>query len=509
MKKLLILFVQCFVTVALSAQNPNIVGRVTCKGKPVSGVVISDGELVVKTNSEGYYEMFSEKPCGYVFMTIPGGYEVETDGLIPRFFGYTTYCDLDVINFQLKKRRNDNFTLFISADTHLRGDPEELDLPQFRKWYLPDISKEIERVKGPVYSLHLGDMTTDIMWHKNDFALRKYLDVMKTYPSPIFHLPGNHDNERSIDYSVPDAQWDSIAQRPYRQIIGPNYYSFNIGKVHFVMLDNIIVRKGQLNKGKVSSRNDFMLDDRQLRWFERDLETVETSTPLVVCMHVPVSDWNKIDDSQKILYNQIMLLVRRFNDVRLLAGHSHRFINIALTDNVFQQTLPSVSAVSWKINEPDSRLLCTDGTPGGYMIMRYGGNKASWLFKPNGYDANRNQFRVYDLNQVPEEFGGQPGKNLCLVNVYNWDENWKINAKEQGKELDVRQVVAKDPLFILIRKDVLPTRPESFRAVANTHMFIVETSSPDMPVKITVTDRFGHKYRQIIERPKKFDWRME
>ena len=241
MKKLLLFTALCAAWCA-QAQKPNIVGRVTCKGKPVAGVVVSDGEQVVRTNSDGHYEMHSSKPCGYVFMSIPGGYETATDGLIPRFFGYTTHCDLDVVDFQLEKRPNDNFTLFISTDTHLRGDPEELDLPQFRKWYLPDISREIEHTKGPVYSLHLGDMTTDIMWHKNDFALRKYLDVMKTYPSPIFHIPGNHDNERFVDPAVPDAQWDSIAQRPYRQIIGPNYYSFNLGKVHFVMLDNIICR---------------------------------------------------------------------------------------------------------------------------------------------------------------------------------------------------------------------------------------------------------------------------
>lgn len=187
-------------------------------------------------------------------------------------------------------------------------------------------------------------MTTDIMWHKNDFALRKYLDVMKTYPSPIFHIPGNHDNERFVDPAVPDAQWDSIAQRPYRQIIGPNYYSFNLGKVHFVMLDNIIVRKGALKNGRRPSRNDYQLDERQLRWLGRDLETVDSSTPLVVCMHVPVADWTGMGsdgtpefaakEGQRVMYDQIMPLLARFDDVRFLTGHNHRFINIPLTDRI-------------------------------------------------------------------------------------------------------------------------------------------------------------------------------
>ena len=385
MKKLLLLTALCAAWCA-QAQKPNIVGRVTCKGKPVAGVVVSDGELVVRTDSDGRYEMSSSKPCGYVFMSIPGGYETAADGLIPRFFGYTTHCDLDVIDFQLEKRSNDNFTLFVSTDTHLRGDPEELDLPQFRKWYLPDISREIERTKGPVYSLHLGDMTTDIMWHKNDFALRKYLDVMKTYPSPVFHIPGNHDNERFVDPEIPDALWDSIAQRPYRQIIGPNYYSFNLGKVHFVMLDNIIVRKGALKNSRRPSRNDYQLDERQLRWLGRDLETIGSGTPLVVCMHVPVADWTGIGsdgtpefaakESQQAMYDQIMPLLARFDDIRFLTGHNHRFINIPLTDRIFQHTLVSASAVSWKINGPESRLVSEDGSPGGYLILRYRGGRA-------------------------------------------------------------------------------------------------------------------------------------
>ena len=381
-----------------------------------------------------------------------------------------------------------------------------------------DDGEELSVEDGDLEML-LGDMTTDIMWHKNDFALRKYLDVMKTYPSPIFHLPGNHDNERFIDPEIPDAQWDSIAQRPYRQIIGPNYYSFNLGKVHFVMLDNIIVRKGELKNGKRPSRNDYRLDERQLRWLGRDLGTIESNTPLVVCMHVPIVDWTGISDrgipafssneNQQVLYEQIMPLLIRFEDVRLLTGHSHRFINIPLTDRIFQHTLVSVSAVSWKINGPESRLISEDGSPGGYLILRYRGDRASWQFKPNGYRADLNQFRVYDLNRVPEEFGGQPGSNRCLINVYNWDEQWTVRVREKGRDLKVEQIWAKDPLYTLIRRDALPARPSAFRAIANPHMFSVQASSSNTPLDVIVTDRFGRKYRQMIERPKDFDWQIE
>ena len=136
MKNLILAFAALCAAFVTRAQQPTVVGRVTCKGKPVAGVVVSDGEQVTRTDADGRYAMDSRKPCGYVFMSIPSGYEVAADGLIPRHFGYTTHCAVDTIDFELEKVNNDNFTLFISADTHLRGDPEELDLPQFRQWYL-------------------------------------------------------------------------------------------------------------------------------------------------------------------------------------------------------------------------------------------------------------------------------------------------------------------------------------------------------------------------------------
>jgi len=518
MRTLFLFAVLCTAFVA-RAQQPTVVGRVTCKGKPVAGVVVSDGELVTRTDADGRYAMASRKPCGYVFISIPSGYEVAADGLIPRHFGYTTYCEVDTIDFELEKVNNDNFTLFVSADTHLRGDPTELDLPQYRKWYLPQIRREIERTKGPVYSIHLGDMSTDIMWHRNNFALRKYLDAMKTYPSPIFHIPGNHDNERFVGMEVPDRQWDSLAQAPYRELIGPNYYSFNLGKVHFVMLDNIIVRRSIEKKKKAASHNDFKLDDRQLLWLTRDLETVDSRTPLVICMHVPIFRYTGIreDGTGEFapapgltdMHDQIMPLLGRFDDVRFLTGHCHVFINVPVNERIKQHSFVSASAVSWKINGPESRLISEDGTPGGYCVFKFRGDRATWQFHPNGYEADKNQFRVYDLNCVPEEFGGEPNSNRVLVNVYNWDDAWKISVRENGRELKAKRTWTRDPLYRLIRRDALPTRPTAFLAVRNAHMFVVETSAADTPLDIVVTDGAGRRYRQRIERPKTFDWRIE
>ena len=165
--------------------------------------------------------------------------------------------------------------------------------------------------------------------------------------------------------------------------------------------------------------------------------------------------------------------------------------------------------MSWKINGPESRLISEDGTPGGYGVFKVRGTRMDLQFHPNGYEAGRNQFRVYDLNRVPEEFGGESASNRVLVNVYNWDEGWKISVRENGRELGVRRTWTRDPLYRLIRRDALPTRPTAFLAVCNAHMFVVEASAADTPLDIVVTDPAGRRYRQRVERPKTFDWRIE
>ena len=468
MRKLLIFIAFC-ASLSAHAQEPDIVGRVTCKGKPVAGVILSDGEQVVKTDADGRYEMYSSKPCGYVFMSIPGGYEVVSDGLIPRFFGYTTLCKPDVIDFQLEKRHNNNFTLFISADTHLRGDPEEYDLPQFRKWYLSDISHEIERTKGPVYSLLLGDMTTDIMWHKNDFALRKYLDVMKTYPSPIFHLPGNHDNERFIDPEIPDAQWDSIAQRPYRQIIGPNYYSFNVGNVHVVSLKDIDY------EGEKKYQERF--GQEQLDWLKKDLSYVKPGTILFINVHAPVFNQSDKGVSNADDAEAFREIVKDYN-THIFAGHTHYYENNVMSPTLYEHNIGAACGAWWAgdVNR------C--GAPNGYLVVEVKGSEISWHYKATNQPDDY-QFRVYK----PGEFKSYP--DYLVVNVWDWDPSWKVCYSEKaGAAKEMERVDAEDQDYIDMNGKA--------NGYLSEHLFRCQPSAGSDQVTVTVTNRWGEVFTKTI-----------
>lgn len=509
----------CYATYMAPDRKPNVIGTVLCEGSPVSGVAVSDGEVVVTTDNNGRYEMYSSKPCGYVFVSVPGGYEVPCDDIIPHHFGYLSEDadKTDTIDFQLNKVDNDRFTLFVTTDVHLSCDSTDRDLEQFHKWLKPELSAQIRKTEGNVYSLCLGDMSTDVKWHKKDgtsYTIKDYREEMKGLPCPVWHVPGNHDNERKGE-ATPE-KWDSLAQSVYRQNIGPNYYSMNIGKWHFLMLDCVVALGPGERNGKRGYLYDYRFDDRQVLWMKRDLAMIDKNTPLIVCLHIPPYVYSGVEngrmtfkDAQPDISKVLMPLLSGFSNVMIFGGHYHRTQNIKISEEVTQHTFVSVSAVSWMLNGPHSRLVADDGTPGGYTIFEFDGENVRWQFKAEGYDIEKNQFRAYDLNEVPEEYGGQPGSDKVLLNVYNWDEKWSVEAFENGRKLEVRQIYSRDPLYLLIRESELPKRPTAFRGSFSAHFFEVTAHTSDNPLEIVITDRFGNVYRQTVKRPKSFSWQTD
>lgn len=490
----------------------NIVGRVSCEGKGIKGVVVSDGISTVQTDSRGRYKMHSEKENGYVFISVPSGYEAERDGIIPRHFVRLEGMKTDKADFNLKKVDQSDCRIIVATDIHMTGDKRDKDLEQFHKTFYPDIVKTASTSDKPVYSVFLGDMSTDGKWYVNSFGLPEYLDLMKDYPSAVFHIMGNHDNERKGEGS----DWDHIGESTYKKVIGPNYYSFNIGDVHFMMLDNIVTYgpqpkgtpKGKFNFGTDYGFNYF-IDSTQVEWMKKDLSYISSDTPLIVCMHVPLyygrepgSDgfvaYVKANTSQDI--NQFMSMFERFGNVHFLFGHEHRTQTFETEKGRTHHIIGSASAVSWKLHDNNAPIVCSDGTPGGYQIFDISGKEISWQFKSSAAAVEHSQMYVYDLNTIPAEYGGEPGSDNLLINIFNWDPAWDIKVYENGHEIEVCKKSCHDPLYTKIRTETrqLGNRPTVFRPTMSYHMFRSKRSHPDSEIKVVVTDRFGNTYTSGI-----------
>ena len=216
----------------------NIKGTVTCNGEPVAGVVVSDGSEVTRTDAEGIYYLASDKKNGYVFISVPSGYEVDHSGTTPRFFGYLNQSasTVEQRDFALAKCDNSHHRIVVFTDVHLAR--RVSDRSQFQSGFLREMTDYLKSCRAdniPVYGIALGDLAWDQYWYENDYDLNDYQNDLKSLDFPVFSAPGNHDNDPTV------ANDDFAAAGPFRQIIGPTDFSFNIGNVHYILLDIIAI----------------------------------------------------------------------------------------------------------------------------------------------------------------------------------------------------------------------------------------------------------------------------
>ena len=215
------------------AEGSTVYGKVSCDGTGIQGVVVSDGVEVVKTDAKGVYQLKSKKYHGYVFVSTPSGYEPVTNGILPKFHAMlkSSPTTVERVDFQLKKADGqENHRVLMLGDIHLANRTD--DRRQFKD-FVKDINAAVAATSGKVYAMTLGDMTWDLYWLVNDYSFKEYLkDASDIKGVMIYNTIGNHDHSM---YYMGD--FDTV--KDYKENIGPTYYSFNIGKVHYVVLDDV------------------------------------------------------------------------------------------------------------------------------------------------------------------------------------------------------------------------------------------------------------------------------
>ncbi|MDE6862218.1 MAG: hypothetical protein K2J31_05705, partial [Alistipes sp.] len=144
----------------------NLTGYVrSVDGRGIAGVVVSDGDLCVRTDAEGYYSFRSAKRCGYVFISIPSGYEAEcTSDMIPLFYRNLSprVATVEQHDFELVPVDQSRFMLIAATDHHV-ANRQSQDLAQFR-WengFFAEVRETVAKAGCPVYSVFMGDMSWD------------------------------------------------------------------------------------------------------------------------------------------------------------------------------------------------------------------------------------------------------------------------------------------------------------------------------------------------------------
>ncbi|WP_288796889.1 calcineurin-like phosphoesterase family protein [uncultured Alistipes sp.] len=512
-----------------------VYGIVSSAGVGVENVVVSDGAEVTVTNEKGIYQLKSAKKWGYVFISVPSGYEVPSVGVLPQFHR-ALKNSADVVeraDFKLEKvDGQDSYKIFMLGDMHLAN--RTGDLGQFAQ-FTSDLTDYMTRHKGEkMYALTLGDMTWDLYWYSNSYYFPQYLNTVNSQIKnlQIFHTMGNHDN----DFQT---RSDYDAAVKYVDQICPTYYSFNIGKVHYVVMDDIDCSSydGSTSRNYVKS-----LSAEQLDWLAKDLSHVAKTTPVVVAMHAqvfyPTTSGFKIDHDQ---VNTLRLFdILDGYTVRFVTGHTHKLFNVTpdapIVDghNFREYNSGSVCASWWwSGNLTPGIHIGTDGTPGGYGIWDVTGTDFQCLYKSTGWPEEY-QFRSYDLNNVhfsmadvplmPSDISAsvknaymqyvnaypQNNDNEVLINIWNWNSDWTLSVVDKNrKTLPYTEVWAYDPLHIAalsvkrFNNAGLKSTP-SFITDKFTHFFKVKADDADTDLVITVKDEFGNEWTENMQRPKAF-----
>ena len=372
-----------------------VYGIVSSAGVGVENVVVSDGAEVTVTNEKGIYQLKSAKKWGYVFISVPSGYEVPSVGVLPQFHR-ALKNSADVVeraDFKLEKvDGQDSYKIFMLGDMHLAN--RTGDLGQFAQ-FTSDLTDYMTRHKGEkMYALTLGDMTWDLYWYSNSYYFPQYLNTVNSQIKnlQIFHTMGNHDN----DFQT---RSDYDAAVKYVDQICPTYYSFNIGKVHYVVMDDIDCSSydGSTSRNYVKS-----LSAEQLDWLAKDLSHVDKTTPVVVAMHAqvfyPTTSGFKIDHDP--VNTQRLFDILDGYTVRFVTGHTHKLFNVTpdapIVDghNFREYNSGSVCASWWwSGNLTPGIHIGTDGTPGGYGIWDVTGTDFQCLYKSTGWPEEY-QFQI-------------------------------------------------------------------------------------------------------------------
>ena len=523
----------------LAAQN--LSGRITCDGHGVADVAVSDGNIVVLTDANGYYTMTSDKANGYVFYTLPGGYEpVLADGFNPQFWAPLTSTDVTVQethDFTLQRVDNDRHIVIFGADTHLAR--RNSDRAFFKKGFLASLNDEVARADGtPIYSVLLGDLTWDVFWYQNEYDLTDFMDDMQhfNYPMALWAVIGNHDHDPSIPAGN---DTDERSSQRWREIVCPTYYSFNLGKVHYVVLDDIVylndANPGDSNpEGVAGSRNyQGRITAEQMTWLAKDLALVSPHTPVVVCLHIPAwgisssfGFYSRLDNT-----SALASMLNKFDNVHIMSGHTHGnyVARPSYYSHITEHNIATVSGNLWNSGAASGHHINQDGSPAGYLRWTVDGTAPQWTYQ--SIHAGDSQMRLYDMNTVRNYYQtnstirailkdypsrvnyAQLDSNVVMFNVFCYDPKWRVSVCEGNTMLACQRTYTEDPFHTLAydiaRYSAVGYYTSYYATTANTHMFKAQATTSREPITVRVIDTFGNIYLKSIKRPHTYNLSMD
>jgi len=513
-------------------------------GKALEGVVVSDGHICTKTDSKGLYYLASDlSDVDFVFVSTPSGYAAPVADALPifykRFDSLTASADgrYENVNFTLNKIDNPSqFTMLIAADPQPRSSGATYDKIAYHSLTCcKDLYREMKETGAAisgrkVYGLMLGDIC------HNDISLyANYKTGMSTNGFPTYNVIGNHDHNLAT-------VGDKESAKKFEEYFGPTNYSFNLGGIHFVVVDNMIIT----DKPRTSNSSDDYADglrDDIWEWMANDLREVDASCTIMLCSHSPI--FKTLGESQRSRSNKHYadldaLLAKRSGKVYAWAGHTHTMYHyVNLSDPKIESHTVSRSTGELWTNE-----YMATGVPRGFVVFNCDNGVVSWKFHPTRYQTGSHcmsthpsyTYRAWNYNSsgvAVMKNGGvaldekyqmnvyapgtyDSGDNTIYAVLFMWDNLWELPTLSYGGSSAVNMTRIKtDSKYLFYDKETYDyhnwykTNNSTLRnddsystaSKANCYAVFKATITPKAgynSATISVKDRFGNTYSSVV-----------
>lgn len=463
----------------------------------ISGVRVSDQNQIVVTDSKGFWSMPAEEDEDTAYFVIkPRGWRTPVlDNQLPVFYYLhkpkgspaSKYAGVPPtgplpksIDFPLyPSKEPTKFEALFFGDTQPRN-VREVEYIRY------DVVEPIVGKTQARFGVTLGDIVFDDL-----SVFEPMVNTIALLGIPWYNVIGNHD----MNYDAPN---DELSDETFERWFGPNYYSFDHGPVHFVVLDNVEWRLNtETKRGAYSGK----FGEKQLKWLALDLSLVPKNHLVVFTMHIPLTGTSDRAEFFKLIEDRSYTLS--------VAAHTHYQEHIFFKDkdgfkgkHEHHHVVNVTACGSWWEGAPDefgiphTTMRC--GAPNGYAVFRFDGNQYSIDFRA----ARRRESYQMEIH-APDSIEASIAKGTAIyVNVFGGSERSKVEIRYgDGPWIPMEKVAEPDPAYVKMFE-----RDKELKApyiplpapIASPHLWKSAINvSPEkgmLPIHVRTKDMFGQTY---------------
>ena len=413
------------------------------KGLP--NVAVSNGQEIVETDEQGKWKLPASKDVIF-FVIKPGGWMTPLNNhKLPRFH-YIHKPKGSPPSRYPGTAPTGPLPKFIDFPLHKQDEPDK-----FRAIFFgdpqPQTQTEIDYIANDIVAELIGNDAKfgvtlgDIMF--DNLSLFGSLNrTIALIGIPWYNVIGNHD----LNF---EAKLDRYSDETFERVYGPPYYSYDYGKVHFIVLDNVDWNHDE-QRNRATYRGGF--GKRQLAFVKADLARVPKDRLVMLMMHIPLTTTGDRKDLYRLIEKRPYTLS--------ISGHTHwqahQFIDRGdgwMGAKPHHHIVNVTVSGSWWKGAKDERgiphTIMRDGAPNGYSIITFDGAKATFDFKAARFPKSH-QLRIHAPFSIA---GKDSAKTMVYVNVFSGSKKSTVKLRVNGGPwVELKKTDEVDPYYVQLRE---------------------------------------------------------